>query len=215
MRNFPIAPEAFPFVLLLGALVAGAWFLDLKIVGFLLTLLAAWVLWFFRNPPREIPSDPSSIVSPADGRVIEIREEEGTYCKERMTRVSIFLNIFNVHINRIPFTGEIMETGFIPGRYLAAMRPAASQQNYRHAVLIRTPTERQMLVVQIVGLIARRIRCWVKTGDQVTRGDRFGLIQFGSRVDTFLPLDVELRVQVGDHVKGGSSILGNFRESKG
>jgi phosphatidylserine decarboxylase len=103
-----------------------------------------------------------------------------------------------------------MKTGFIPGRYLPAMKPAASQLNHRHAILIRTSTGRQMLVVQIVGLIARRIRCWVKIGDQVTRGDRFGLIQFGSRVDIFLPLDVNLRVQVGDHVKGGSSILGEF-----
>ena len=211
MRNFPIAPEAFPFVVLLGALATGAWFLDLKIASLILTVLAGWVLWFFRNPTRTIPDDPRSIVSPADGRVMEIQEEEeGTYCKERAIRVSIFLNIFNVHINRIPCTGEVMETGFIPGRYLPAMKSAASQENHRHALLIQTPTGRKMLVVQIVGLIARRIRCWVKTGDQVKRGDRFGLIQFGSRVDTFLPLDVKIWVKVGDHVKGGSSILGEF-----
>ena len=211
MRNFPIAPEALPFVALLGALATGAWLLDFEIASLILTLLAGWVLWFFRNPTRTIPNDPRSIVAPADGRVMEIHEEEeGTYCKERVTRVSIFLNIFDVHINRIPFSGEVKETGFTPGRYLAAMKPAASQENHRHAILIRTPSGRQMLVVQIVGLIARRIRCWVTTGDQVTRGDRFGLIQFGSRVDTFLPLDVKLRVKVGDHVKGGSSILGEF-----
>ncbi|HHZ82764.1 MAG TPA: phosphatidylserine decarboxylase family protein [Nitrospirales bacterium] len=211
MRNFPIAPEALPFVLLLGALGTGAWFLDLQIASLILTLLAGWVVWFFRNPTRTIPDDPRSIVAPADGRVMEIsEEEETTYCKERVTRVSIFLNIFDVHINRIPCSGEVRETGFTSGRYLAAMKPAASQVNHRHAILIRTPSGRQMLVVQIVGLIARRIRCWVKTGDQVTRGDRFGLIQFGSRVDTFLPLDVKLRVKVGDHVKGGSSILGEF-----
>ena len=211
MRNFPIAPEALPFVLLLGALATGAWFLDLKIASLILTVTAGWVLWFFRNPTRTLPDDPLSIVSPADGQVMEIHEEEEEiYCKERVTRVSIFLNIFNVHINRIPFAGEILETGFIPGRYLPAMKPAASQENHRHVVLIQTSTGRKMLVVQIVGLIARRIRCWVQTGDQVTRGDRFGLIQFGSRVDTFLPLDVQLRVKVGDHVKGGSSILGKF-----
>ncbi len=211
MRNFPIAPEALPFILLLGALATGAWFLGLKIASLILTVLAGWVLWFFRNPTRTLPDDPLSIVSPADGQVMEIHEEEeGIYCKERVTRVSIFLNIFNVHINRIPFTGKILETGFIPGRYLPAMKPAASQENHRHVVLIQTSTGRKMLVVQIVGLIARRIRCWVQTGDQVTRGDRFGLIQFGSRVDTFLPLNVQLRVKVGDHVKGGSSILGEF-----
>ena len=211
MRNFPIASEASPFVLLLGTLAIGAWFLGFKIASLILTILGGWVLWFFRNPTRTIPDAPRSIVSPADGRVMEIHEEEEReYCKERVIRVSIFLNIFNVHINRIPFTGEIMKTGFIPGRYLPAMKPAASQLNHRHAILIRTSTGRQMLVVQIVGLIARRIRCWVKIGDQVTRGDRFGLIQFGSRVDIFLPLDVNLRVQVGDHVKGGSSILGEF-----
>ena len=211
MRNFPIAPEAFPFVLLLGALATGAWFLDLKIASLILTVLAGWVLWFFRNPTRTIPDDPRAIVAPADGRVMEIQEEEeGTYCHERVIRVSIFLNIFNVHINRIPFTGEVVETGFISGRYLPAMKSAASQQNHRHALFIHTSTGKKVLVVQIVGLIARRIRCWVTTGDQVTRGDCFGLIQFGSRVDTFLPLDVKIRVKVGDHVKGGSSILGEF-----
>tara|TARA_B100000315_G_C14587835_1_gene594089 strand:- start:2652 stop:3290 length:639 start_codon:yes stop_codon:yes gene_type:complete len=211
MRNFPIAPEAFPFFILLGALSIGTWFFDFKIASLILLFIGGWVLWFFRNPVRTIPDDSQSIVSPADGKVVEIHEEEeDVYCKERVIRVSIFLNIFNVHINRIPFTGKIMKTGFIPGRYLPAMKPSASQENHRHAILIQTATGQQMLVVQIVGLIARRIRCWVETGDQVTRGDRFGLIQFGSRVDTFLPIDVKLQVQVGDHVKGGSSVLGEF-----
>ena len=211
MRNFPVAPEAIPFVGGLGVLATGAWLLDYMFLGLMFMVLAGCVLWFFRNPTREIPKGSHLIVAPADGRVVEIQEEEEQrYCKSRMTRISIFLNIFNVHINRIPATGEVVATEDTPGRYVAAMKAAASQENHRHAVCIQTPAGKKMVVVQIVGLIARRIRCWVKAGDHVTRGERFGLIQFGSRVDTFLPLDIMVRVKVGDHVKGGSSILGEF-----
>lgn len=214
MGNFLVASESVPFVILLGALTALFWFIDLGILSAVFALLMMWVLWFFRNPLRRIPDGVSTIVSPADGKVMEIVEEnEIPFSGGTGTRISIFLNIFDVHINRIPFAGKVIETGFISGKYLAAMKPMASKENHRHAVRIRTFTGKEILVVQIVGFIARRIRCWVNVGDDVLRGDRFGLIQFGSRVDTFLPSDVRLSVQVGDYVKGGTSILGEFNES--
>jgi len=147
-------------------------------------------------------------VSPGDGKVIAVEQEfEPRFLKERSIRISIFLNIFNVHINRMPCTGMIQHITYQPGKFLAANRVDASVQNEQNYLMIERLDGKKFLCVQVAGLIARRIVCWVSPGEWVVKGDRFGLIQFGSRMDMFLPPDSLLKVKVGECVKGGTSII--------
>jgi phosphatidylserine decarboxylase len=172
-------------------------------------LLALLVFWFFRDPRRTIPAEPKAVVSPADGRVVKILEmEENEFLKAKAVRISIFLNIFNVHVNRVPVTGRIRRLAYRPGKFLAAQSHKASEENEQNTILIETPDGARLLFVQIAGLIARRIVCWIGEGDLVERGQRFGLIRFGSRMDVYLPPSTSLRVRVGDPVKGGETLLG-------
>jgi phosphatidylserine decarboxylase len=167
--------------------------------------LAVLFLWFFRDPERVIPSDSHAVVSPADGKVTEVSnvDLEGRTWK----RVSIFLNVFNVHVNRSPVSGVIRSVGYQPGKFLNAMNPSCAECNEQNTVTIEHDGER-VLFKQIAGLLARRIVFTKKVGDKVERGERVGLIKFGSRTDVFLARDAQISVRVGDHVKGGSSILG-------
>ncbi len=166
-----------------------------------LFVLAAYVAWFFRNPYRQIPEDPDAIVSPADGKVVGIhRLEDGR------NLITIFLNIFNVHVNRYPIGGSVEKVEYTKGRFLAAYKEDASQVNERNLVVIRDGDFR-VDVIQIAGLIARRIVCWASESDQVLKGGRFGLIRFGSRMDIFLPESCRILVKPGQKVKGGSDIL--------
>jgi phosphatidylserine decarboxylase len=167
--------------------------------------LTAAVASFFRDPRRDVPADPRLILSPADGRVVGIeREREGTAGETR--RVSIFLSVFNVHVNRSPVEGIVADIRYSPGAFLPAFREKASALNEQN--LISLDTQRgPMAVKQIAGLIARRIRCWKRPGDRVAQGEKIGFITFGSRVDLFLPPEAEMRVSVGDRVKGGTSVV--------
>jgi phosphatidylserine decarboxylase len=175
-------------------------------------LLTLFVAWFFRNPPRDVPQGPNLVVAPGDGTVIAIEEEyEPRFLKERSIRLTIFLNVFDVHINRTPCEGVVQDVQYQPGLFLVASKPEATIKNEQNALLFRTPGGVKILCVQVAGLIARRIVCWVAPGDQVQRGERFGLIRFGSRMDTFLPLGTAIKVAVGDRVKGGETILGELR----
>ena len=172
-------------------------------------ILTAFVSWFFRNPPRVIPQGPGLVVSPGDGKVLAVEQEfEPRYLKERAVRISIFLNVFDVHINRIPCEGIIEDVQYQPGLFLVASKPQATLKNEQNAVMIRTAKGTKVLCVQVAGLIARRIVWWVNPKDRAVRGERYGLIRFGSRMDTYLPLDTAIKVAVGDRVKGGESILG-------
>ncbi|MEX2300135.1 MAG: phosphatidylserine decarboxylase family protein [Bryobacterales bacterium] len=166
--------------------------------------LALFCVYFFRDPERVIPDGPVA-VSPADGKVVHIRQVDGG-----RTRVSIFLNIFNVHVNRVPVAGRITEVAYKPGRFVMAHREDASSDNEQNTVTI-SAGDTQVVTRQIAGLIARRIVCRKKVGDEVQKGERFGLIKFGSRVDVFLGPDWELTVSTGDKVRGGSSILARRR----
>ena len=151
------------------------------------------------------------MVAPGDGKVVEICEEsEPRFLKDKSVRVSIFLNIFDVHVNRIPCRGTVEQVAYQSGRFLVASRPEATLQNEQNALLIRAAQGTRVLCVQIAGLIARRIVCWVAPGDAVACGERFGLIRFGSRMDVFLPVGTKLQVKVGDHVKGGETLLGEL-----
>ncbi len=173
-------------------------------LGFLLLGVTVFVACFFRNPPREIPGDEYTVVAPADGRVIEAGEvelEDGS----KAVRVAIFLSVFNVHVNRAPVAGRVVSVERGGSRYLAAFDRRAGEHNVRLAMLLETAEGVRVPVVQITGLIARRILCFPQVGEWVERGARYGYIRFGSRTDVLLPLGTELRVAKGDHVKGGES----------
>ena len=168
-------------------------------------LLAAFFLWFFRDPDREIPAGEGVIVSPGDGKVEEAEWIETTAGSR--FRVSIFLSVFDVHVNRIPISGKVTLMEYREGQFLNAMNPESAILNEQTLIVIEDGNH-SVSFKQIAGLLARRIICNVKTGDMVQRGQRMGMIKFGSRVDVLMPADVELRVKPGDRVQGGSSVLG-------
>ena len=170
-------------------------------VGALFAVLAAYVAYFFRNPYRQIPAEPGQIVSPADGKVVAVQSgPDGRHT------ISIFLNIFNVHINRSPVAGTVSQVTYHKGKFLAAYKEEASTANERNHLVIRDG-DFEIEVIQIAGLIARRIVCWVGQGEKLIRGQRFGLIRFGSRVDLILPANCRIVVKPGQKIAGGSDIL--------
>ncbi|MGB6429532.1 MAG: phosphatidylserine decarboxylase family protein [Candidatus Acidiferrales bacterium] len=175
--------------------------------GIVLLLLAAFVAYFFRDPQRVIPNDSAAIVSPADGRVMEVVEE--IFGGRPGQRISIFLAIWNVHVNRSPMAGRIEQIEYRPGRFYAAMRSRASEENEQNVIRLRTQRG-DLVFKQIAGWVARRVVCWKKPGDQVATGERIGLIRFGSRMDVWLPDGAEILVKPGEHVAGGSSILARW-----
>ncbi len=184
------------------ALLLG-WFVHPVLAVFPL-LLAGFFLWFFRDPERQVPSAEGAIVSPADGKVTDVSQTQrgGESC----TRVSIFLNVFNVHVNRSPVTGVITDVKYKRGKFGNAMGAISAEENEQNVVTVRGDTG-TVIFKQIAGLLARRIVFTKKTGDHVVRGERVGLIKFGSRVDVIFPAGAEIKVKVGDHVAGGSSVL--------
>ena len=205
MTRFPIASEGWPFILPAFALVLLFAVLHWRAAAAVALVLALFVTWFFRDPTREIPADPATLVSPADGRVIEILP-----LADGVTQISIFLSIFNVHVNRSPVAGEVVDVTRRPGKFLAAWKHEASSDNVQASVTVRTPRG-DVRFVQITGLIARRIVCLLEPGAVVARGERYGLIRFGSRMDIFLPPAAEPAVRVGDRVRGGSDVIARWR----
>ena len=205
--KIPLAKDGFIFILpllvitVLMFLISFYWATAIFGLGFL------FVTWFFRDPERRIPNEPNVIVSPADGKITEIVTENepinGKLCK----RVTIFLSVFNVHVNRVPIEGTIEDIRYNPGKFLAAFNPKASMDNEQNLILINNGRT-HIFVKQIAGLIARRIVCWPKKGDHYESGQRYGLIRFGSRVDILLPENTKLSVACGDKVSGGKSIIG-------
>jgi phosphatidylserine decarboxylase len=208
----PFAKEGFPFIGAAAGVTLLTGWLGWTIAAIGAALLTLFVSWFFRNPARMIPQGPALVVAPGDGKVIAIEEEfEPRYLKDRSIRLTIFLNVFDVHINRIPCEGVVEDVQYQPGLFLVASKPEATIQNEQNAVMIKTVQGAKVLCVQVAGLIARRIVCWVSPKEKAVRGERFGLIRFGSRMDTFLPIGTVIKVAVGDHVKGGETILGELR----
>jgi phosphatidylserine decarboxylase len=206
-----IISEGFPFIIPLGLATIIAFWGGVTWIAVLLLCLTLFVIWFFRNPERTMPENPLQIISPADGKVIGIEEVAGDQDQEKhLLKISIFMNVFNVHVNRIPFSGEVFSINYKPGKFLSANLDKASALNERNTVCIRTDNGREVRVVQIAGLIARRIVCWLKEGMKVTKGERFGLIRFGSRVELFLPLGSILHVKKGDRVRAGQTPIGEL-----
>lgn len=208
----PFAKEGFPFIGAAAGVTLLAGWLGWVVVAAGGGLLTLFVSWFFRNPTRVIPQGAGLVVAPGDGKVIAVEEEfEPRYLKDRSIRVTIFLNVFDVHINRIPCEGIVEDVQYQPGLFLVASKPEATIKNEQNALMIRTVQGAKVLCVQVAGLIARRIVCWVSPRDKAVRGERFGLIRFGSRMDTFLPIGTAIKVTVGQRVKGGETILGELR----
>jgi phosphatidylserine decarboxylase len=193
----------------LPLLVAGsvAFFAHWTVLAFVCWFLAAFTFYFFRDPDRVIASDFGAIVSPADGRVVVVTDEQNAGRPGK--RISIFLAIWNVHVNRSPEAGVITRLEYRPGKFMVAARERASVENEQNIINLSTVAG-ELIFKQIAGLIARRVVCWKKQGDTVARGERIGLVRFGSRVDLWLPREAEILVAVGDNVKGGSSVLARW-----
>jgi phosphatidylserine decarboxylase len=209
-RSYPhpiIAREGWPFLVVAFAAAAlvgiflGWWW------SVPLWLLAVFILQFFRDPARDVPDDPRAVVSPADGRVVEVSRSQDPYVKRDALKVSVFMNVFNVHSNRSPVDGTVKERWYFPGAFVNAALDKASLHNERNALWLKTPQGHDITCVQVAGLIARRILCYVGAGAELLRGQRFGFIRFGSRVDVYLPLDAEIKAAIGDKVYAAESVL--------
>lgn len=205
----PVAAPGYPFIAAAAGLTLVFWLLGWGLTASLGFLATVFLVYFFRNPERTIPADPFAVVSPADGKVILVDQvQENDFLQGPAQRVAIFMNVFDVHVNRAPVTGRIAMARHRSGRFLAAFKEEASQVNEQYAVLWETVTGLRVLTVQIAGLLARRIVPAVQAGEALAKGAPFGMICFGSRVDLYLPKNCDIIVRIGDRVRAGESIIG-------
>lgn len=215
-NGIPIASAGYPHIFIVAFttfIFALSGLTILSLAGLALTI---FVCAFFRDPDRMIPDTENAVVSPADGKVIVVSDNGSCpFIEGRFTKISIFMSVFNVHVNRIPYDGVIRQTVYRPGKFLSANLDKASKDNEHHAVIMETPDGGSLCFVQIAGLVARRIISYIGKGDTVLRGRRFGMICFGSRLDVYLPTDVGINVAIGDKVKAGSSIIGFLKGPSG
>jgi phosphatidylserine decarboxylase len=212
LNSYPhpiIAREGWPFlaisviVALIASVTLGAWSLPFW-------LIALFVLQFFRDPGRLIPLDPKAVLSPADGRIVVVAKAHDPYANREALKISVFMNVFNVHSNRAPVDGKIEKVEYFPGKFVNADLDKASIENERNALVITASNGETVTCVQVAGLIARRILCYVNASDVLARGQRYGFIRFGSRVDVYLPLTARPLVVVGDKVSATETILAEF-----
>ncbi|MBF0422856.1 MAG: phosphatidylserine decarboxylase family protein [Magnetococcales bacterium] len=208
----PVAKEGWPFILGFTVVAAAAshW---LPTLGCMVPfwLLTVWCVWFFRDPERLVPQEPGVVVAPADGRVVAIEEvAEGPLGLGPGRKFSIFMNVFSVHVNRAPMAGEVRDMSYHRGRFVNAALDKASLENERMEILLEGNGGRRLAMVQVAGLVARRIVCRVKKQDRLERGGRFGLIRFGSRVDVYLPLEAQVVGGLGDRTRAGETIIARF-----
>ncbi|MGC2047161.1 MAG: phosphatidylserine decarboxylase [Gallionella sp.] len=209
MTNYPhpiIAREGWPFlaISIILAIAATVW---CAVWSIPLWIIALFVLQFFRDPPRDIPQDAGAVLSPADGRIVAVERVSDPYVQREAIKVSVFMNVFNVHSNRSPVDGTVQQVWYYPGKFVNADLDKASTENERNAVWLKTADGTDITSVQVAGLIARRILCYVKAGDVLKRGQRYGFIRFGSRVDVYLPLNASVKVSIGDKVAATTTIL--------
>jgi phosphatidylserine decarboxylase len=207
--RIPVVREGLVFIFPLLSISAFLWILGISAWAWFFSLLTVFVISFFRDPERTIPAGDKAILSPADGKIIRIEScTEERFLKGPALKVSIFMSVFNVHVNRIPLSGRIAEVVYRPGKFVSANLDKASAANEQNALLLEASGGTKLLFVQIAGLIARRIVCWVRKGDPVERGRRFGMIRFGSRMDVYLPPNVQIQARLGQKAYGGQTILG-------
>lgn len=207
-----VAVLLFSLTISIGVWVTGNHLL--LVTSIICWILLAFILFFFRDPERHVPEGNNLIISPADGKIIEIREEnEPEFLEKKATKISIFLSLFNVHINRIPIDGKVTYFDYARGKFYPAFKKIASIENEQTIIGIENTTCK-ILMKQIAGMFARRIVCHVRAGHKVKKGERFGIIKFGSRVDICIPTQVKLQVKLNDNVKAGESILGLIDEKQ-
>lgn len=210
-RAFPVASEGLPLIVSSAFVTVYLAALGLSMVALFFGAVTCFIVFFFRDPDRVIPTEDGAVVSPADGKVVEVRVvSESDVAREKMLKVSVFMSVFNVHVNRIPTDGTVVDISYYPGRFFSANLDKASKDNERNAVSLDIENGRRLVVVQVAGLIARRIVCRIHKGDHLRRGQRFGIICFGSRLDVYLPSDTKPAVSVGDKVLAGTSVLGHL-----
>ena len=208
-----IAKEGWGFVALSVSLAVIVTGLGAELAAIPLWIIAVFVVQFFRDPPRTGPSDPQAIAAPADGRVVYVGPERDPVTNEIALKISVFMNVFNVHSNRAPVAGQVKHVQYFQGRFLNAALDKASLENERNLIVLVDPKGRRLTCVQVAGLVARRILCYVEEGDQLGRGARYGFIRFGSRVDLFLPEGSRSEVAVGDKVSAHRSVLAQWPTS--
>ncbi len=209
---FPVAKAGYPFIFASAFTTFVFALLGLVVLSLIGLVATFFICYFFRDPDRVIPNSAGAVVSPADGKIISaVLVDNSPFFEGSSMKVSIFMSIFNVHVNRIPYEGQIKSIQYHPGKFFSANLDKASADNEHNAVFIETEDGQNICAVQIAGLIARRIICNVQKGDHVDRGQRFGLICFGSRLDVYLPSGIQLKAAVGDTVKAGASVLGDLR----
>ncbi len=211
-NRWPIAKEGLPFLIPAALLTILFGVLGWRPWVYLGIFLSTFLGYFFRNPKRKIPDLRNVILSPADGRIVHVGEcDENRFLKQKTLKVSIFMSLFDVHLNRTPISGKVIERNYLPGRFHVASVEKSSLLNEQNALILESEDRFKILLIQIAGFVARRIVCYAKTGDLLRKGEIFGLIRFGSRVDLYLPPEVKPIVRVGQRVKGGESIIG-YRE---
>ena len=208
--NYPhpiLAKEGWPFILIaLGVALAVTLFVGSGLLALICWLLFAFVVQFFRDPPRAIPWQTNAVLSPADGRIVKVERVRDPYADRDAVLVSVFMNVFNVHSNRASVDGKVTKVAYFPGKFVNADLDKASSENERNAVVIKSG-QHTITLVQVAGLIARRILCYTNVGDTLTRGERYGFIRFGSRVDVYLPITATVKVAPGDKVSATTTIL--------
>ena len=211
---FAVARDGYPFIIATAFITVVMALLGLTTLTLIALVATFAICGFFRDPDRLIPDPPDVLVSPADGKVIAADSVDNSpFYAGPAIKVSIFMSLFNVHVNRVPFDGRVKELRYFPGKFFSANLDKASLENEHNAVFIEMDNGKPLCVVQIAGLIARRIICKIQPGDRLTKGQRFGLICFGSRLDVYLPTDITLKVVVGDKVQAGTSVLGQFTKT--
>lgn len=206
-----IAREGWPFLagIVAVSILVTFWSPAVSVIFWLLSL---FVLQFFRDPARMAPDGENNVLSPADGRIVAVEEVDDTYAGRRALKISVFMNVFNVHSNRAPVTGTVVSVDYFPGKFVNAALDKASLENERNATVIRAASGHVVTAVQVAGLVAKRILCYAKPCDQLFAGQRYGFIRFGSRVDVYLPLGSRPRVSIGDKVSATSTVLAELPE---
>ncbi len=208
----PVAKEGYPFIGFAAFCTVILALLGLSIATLIAFIATTFIVCFFRDPERFTPIRADALVSPADGKVIHVEKiPENPFIVGEVQKISIFMNVFNVHVNRIPVSGKVEKILYKPGKFYSADSAQGGLENEYCASIISTPQGHTLAFVQIAGLIARRIVCWLEPGDEVTGGRRFGLIRFGSRVDLYLPIDTDVIIKKGDSVRAGETVLGYLK----
>ncbi|MFH1703499.1 MAG: phosphatidylserine decarboxylase family protein [Nitrospirota bacterium] len=207
---FKIAPDGYPFIIIFALITVIVYFFGKPWIAILPLTITLFVLLFFRDPERKIPKGEDIFVSPADGKVILIKDVyEKDYLKAESKEISIFMSLLNVHVNRSPCDGKVSLVKHSSGKFLVAHKDAASMEN-ENTVMVLEGKDGKIVVRQVAGFLARRIVCRAEVGDKLRRGERYGMIKFGSRLDIYLPKDVKIKVKAGDKIKAGETILGQM-----